>query len=158
AMVTSAADFASARAASMPPKPAPTMTTLGCGSDIVGRDRSLLLFDTGAGRRAFADDEDERVLILGAVPVHLLAEMGHEGAGAHRDRVVQIPLAAAADPPGALQHRDEAIVGMEVRLAEVIALEPLVHDDVEPGLTGIAGQHGAGIAVAGGLQVDLVGQ
>src|SRR6185312_15056009 len=116
----------------------------------------LLLVDPRAGRRGLTDDEDERVLVLGAVPVHLLGEMGHKGAGPHRYRAVRIPLAAAADPPRALQHRDEAVVGMEMRLAEVIALEPLVHHDVEAGLIGITSQYDAGIAVARGLQLDLV--
>src|ERR1043165_8047143 len=122
-MVTSTGDLASARATSMPPKPAPAMTTLGRGS---GNDGLLLFFHARAGGRAHADDQQERVLVLGAVPVDLPAQMGDEAAGRHRHREVGgIELLAAADPPGALQHGDEAVVGMEVRLAEVVALEPL---------------------------------
>src|SRR5262249_11667050 len=86
---------------------------------------SLRLFDPRAGRRAFADDQDNRILLLRAVPVHLLAEMGHERPLAHRHRLVGVELVAGADPPGALEHRDEAVVGVEMRAAEIVAVEPL---------------------------------
>ena len=38
------------------------------------------------GRRTFAHDQQHRVLVLGAVPMHLLAVMGDEAAGGHRAR------------------------------------------------------------------------
>src|SRR5690242_14772439 len=129
-MVTSTGDLASARAASIPPKPAPAMTTLGRGS---ANDGLLLFRDAGTRRRAHANDEQERILVLGAVPMHLSAEMGDEAAGRHRHREVGgIEFGTAADPPGALEDRDETVIGMEVRPAEVVALEPLVHHHVEP--------------------------
>src|SRR5205807_5336251 len=79
------------------------------------------------------------------------------GALMRRHRSGGIELAPAADPPGALEHGDEAIVGMEVRTAEVVALEPFVDHQVEPGPVGIAGQHGAAVA-AGALPLDVVRQ
>src|SRR3979411_127411 len=127
-MVTSTGVLASARAASMPPKPAPAMTTFGC---CAGMGPLFRLLDPRVGGRAFAHDEKDRVLVLGAVPMHLLAEMGHEGAFPHRHRVGGIELVAGADPPGALEHRDEAVVGMEMRAAEIIAGAPFVDDAVQ---------------------------
>src|SRR5262245_14512446 len=97
--------------------------------------------DLGAGAGTIADDEQARVLAPRPVPMHLLAEMGNEGAGWHRNAVVRIEGRSAAHPPGAVEDGDEAVVGMEVRLAEVVALEPLVADDVEPRLRRIAYQH-----------------
>src|SRR5689334_309215 len=207
-IVTSTGARASALPASMPPKPAPTITTRGRGSAIgchrsphgasgsrLRRARgqaprnaepaypglrfrssrkalrrtwtrqssrgerrrvapsglqagptSLRLFEACAGRRPLADDENDRVLVLGAVPVHLFAEMGHECAGAHRHRLVRVEFVARTDPPGALQDRDETVVGVEMRTAEIVSLEPLVDHDVEARLLGIADQHGAAVA------------
>src|SRR4030081_2476834 len=127
-MVTSTGVLASARAASMPPKPAPAMTTFGCCAGIAPLFR---LLDPRVGGRSFAHDEQDRVLVLGAVPMHLLAEMSHEGALPHRHRIGGIKLVAGADPPGALELRADAIVGMEMRAAEIIAREPFVDHDVK---------------------------
>src|SRR5215469_7913890 len=155
--VTSTGARLSARAASMPPKPAPTMTTRGRRSGMRITPPSLRLFDARDRGGAFADDEDDRILVLGAVPMHLLAEMGHERPRVHRHRIVGIPLVAGADPPGALEHRDEAVIGMEMRMAEIVPGEPLVDHHVEPGLFRIADQY-AVAAAAGAFPLDLVGQ
>src|SRR5262245_60308389 len=94
--------------------------------------------------RSFANDEDPGFLILSAVPMHLLAEMGDETAAGHGNHIVFVDFVAGCDPPRAFDHGDEAIVGMEMRLAEVAGLES-IEDDVEPTLGRIA------------LQDDLVG-
>src|SRR5215469_1369490 len=156
-IVTSTGARASARAASMPPKPAPTMTTRGRPSGMQKTPTSLRLFDARDGGGSVADDEDDRVLVLGAVPVHLLAVVGHERPRVHRHRILRIELVAGADPPGALEHRDEAVIGMEMRPAEIVPGEPLVDHDVEPGLFRIADQHAVAVA-AGAFPLDLVGQ
>jgi hypothetical protein len=48
-----------------------------------------------------------------------------------------------ADPPCTLQHDDVAVVGVEVRAAEMIALGPLVVDHVEAGFCGISHDNSA---------------
>jgi hypothetical protein len=48
-----------------------------------------------------------------------VAVMGDETAGRHRFQAVRIVVAASADPPGAGNDRDEAVVGMRVRLVKV---------------------------------------
>src|SRR5262252_5541952 len=110
------------------PKFATVPTEKPCELRVRGTSCALLLFlDARAGRRADADDEKERVLVLGTVPVHRSAEMGHEAAGRDRHRVVGgIELRPAADPSSALKHRDASFGGLEVWPAEVVALEPLV--------------------------------
>src|SRR5262249_277129 len=50
-----------------------------------------------------------------------------------------------------------AVVGVEMRAAEIVAGEPLVDHDVEPGLRRIADQYGAAVAT-GAFPLDLVGQ
>src|SRR5437660_9622766 len=79
----------------------------------------LGLFDPRRRRRAFADDEQDRLFVLGAVPMHLLAVVRDESAGWHRHGGAGVELVAGSDPPRALDHRDKAIVGMKVRTAEV---------------------------------------
>src|SRR5262249_9297438 len=74
---------------------------------------------------SLADDEQPSLLIFGAVPMHLLGEMGDEGARRHGNHVDFVVLVAGCHPPCALNHGDEAVVGMEVRLAEVARLEPV---------------------------------
>src|SRR5262249_5413725 len=81
-----------------------------------------------------------RLLILGVGPMHLLAEMRDETAARHGDHIVFVDFVAGCDPPRALDHGDEAIVGMEMRLAEVAGLES-IEDDVGPALGRIALQH-----------------
>src|SRR5262249_48132832 len=88
----------------------------------------------GSGRRAVADDDERCVFLLGAVPVHALAEMSDERTRLRRHRQVgRIELIAGADPPDTVEHVDEAVVGMEMRTAEV-ALLPHDHLHIEPGL------------------------
>src|SRR3954447_19212623 len=97
-----------------------------------GPGNSLLLFSRRGRSRSFAHDQEHGVLVLGAIPMHLLAEMGHEAAGGHRRGVGGIEFRSRADPPGTLQHGDVAVVGMEVRPAEMIALQPFRHHRIEP--------------------------
>src|SRR6516164_10105018 len=66
---------------------------------------------------------------------------------------------SAAHPPRPAQHGDEPVVGMEVRPAEMVALEPLVEHDVKPGLRRVAHEHR--VLRAGGawrIPFDLVGK
>src|SRR5262245_50357054 len=87
-------------------------------SPTVRQNGSLLRFvDERERTRTVADDEHPGLLVFGAVPMHLLGEVGHEGAGAHRHHIVLVDLVAGRDPPGALENRDVAVVRMEVRLA-----------------------------------------
>src|SRR5262245_36003673 len=86
------------------------------------------LFDQRQRSRSFANDEDPGFLVLGAVPMHLLAEMRDETAARHGDHIVFVDFVAGCDPPRAFDHGDEAIVGMEM-LAEVAGLES-IEDDV----------------------------
>src|SRR6185312_13529420 len=82
-----------------------------------------LFRDLRRRRRSFAHDQEHGVLVLGAVPMYLLAIMRDEAAGGHRNgAVLGIELRTRADPPGPLQHHDIAVVGMEVRMTEMIAL------------------------------------
>src|SRR5436190_23960255 len=74
---------------------------------------------------ALADDEHPGFFVFGAVPMHLLAEMRHEAAGRHGYPIVLVELGSACDPPRAIDDDDEAIVGVKVRLAEIIWLQAL---------------------------------
>src|SRR5262249_21262592 len=76
---------------------------------------------------SLADDDQPSLLIFGAVPMHLLGEMGDEAARRHGNHVVFVDLVAGCYPPRAFDHGDEAVVGMEVLLAEVARLEPVEH-------------------------------
>src|SRR5262245_27803057 len=100
----------------------------------------LCLLDQRQRSRSFANDEDPGFLVLSAVPMHLLAEMGDETAARHGDHVVFVDFVAGCDPPRALDDGDEAIGGMEMRLAEVAGLES-IEDDVGSALGRIALQH-----------------
>src|SRR5262249_20506178 len=94
-----------------------------------------------AGRRADANDQDDGLLVLGAVIVHALGPVIDERAGRHRHRRVRIVGAARADPPRALDHGDEAVVRMPVRPAH-IAGQPFGQHHVEAAfLVRIALQH-----------------
>src|SRR5215470_11127731 len=86
-------------------------------------------------RRSLAHDQENGVLVLGAIPMHLLTVMGHETAGRHwNSAVLGVEFRTGTYPPGALQHDDVAVVGMEMRAAEMIALGPFGIDDVKAGL------------------------
>ncbi len=113
----------------------------------------------GAGRsrdrrvrgRAVAGDEIGTGLLLGAVPVHLEGVIDHEGALGQPHRAGGIDHRAGAFPSGAVDHSDDAVIGMDVRTAEAVRLE-LVDVDVErAGLLRIAVEHGA-------VGLDLVGR
>src|SRR3984957_2078092 len=101
---------------------------------------TLFLFRGERGRRAFAHDQQYGFLVLGAIPMHLLAEMRHEASGGHRGRIGGIEFRARAHPPGALDHGNEAVVGMEMRPAEMIARGPFYVDGIESRLGRIANQ------------------
>src|SRR5216683_7053443 len=88
-------------------------------------DPLLRLFHPRQGRGSLAHDDQPGFLVLGAVPVHLLGEVRDERAGRHGDGEVGIELVAGGDPPGAFDHGDEAVIGMEVRPAEIARLEPV---------------------------------
>src|SRR6516164_9317628 len=72
--------------------------------------RLLRLFNPSDCRGAVAHNKDNRVLVLGAIPVHLLAEMGDEGSRRHGYGIGRIELIAGSDPPCALEHRNESVV------------------------------------------------
>src|SRR5437899_6041369 len=96
------------------------------GSIIAAGQRCLLrLLDARQGRGSFAHDDQPGFLVLRSVPMHLLGEMRDERAGGHRHREIRIELVARGDPPGALDHGDEAIVPMKMRAAEVARPEPV---------------------------------
>src|SRR6516164_6039618 len=101
------------------------------------RERLVHRFDVGERAGSVADDEHPGLLVLGAVPMHLLGEVGDEAAGRHRHHFVLVEFVSGRDPPRSFDHGDEAIVGMEVRLAEVARLET-VENDVGAGLGRIA--------------------
>src|SRR5262249_41727297 len=91
--------------------------------------------------------------------MHLLAEMGDEGAGRQRNAVIGIECCSAAHPPRPAEDGDEAIVGMEMRPAEMVALEPLVEHDIKSSLRRVAYEYR--VLRAGGawrIPFDLVRQ
>ena len=97
----------------------------------------LLFLDLGRGGGSFTDNQQHRVVVLGAVPVDFLAHMGNEASCWNRNRRPgRIPFIARSDIPCPLQHGDEPIVRMEVRVAEVVALVHLVITTYQPGLDG----------------------
>ena len=63
---------------------------------------SLLLFHRSRCRRPFAHDQKHGVFVLGAIPMHLLAEMRDETARGHWRRVGGIEFRTGAHPPGTL--------------------------------------------------------
>src|SRR5262245_3862105 len=89
------------------------------------RPRLLRLLDQCQRSRSLADDEHPRLLVLRPVPVHLLAEMRDEAARGHGLHVVLVDLVAGRDPPGALDHGDEAVVGVECGLLKLPGLNRL---------------------------------
>ena len=97
--------------------------------------------DLRAGARSIAENQERSVLVFGPIPMHLLAEMGHECAARQCHAVVRIKRAAASHPPGAIEHHDEAVVRVKVRPAEMISLQPPVAHDIEPVLRRVADQH-----------------
>jgi hypothetical protein len=72
--------------------------------------------------------------------MHLLGEMGDEAACRHGYHIFFIDLVPGRHPPRAFHHRDEAVVGMEVWLAEISRLES-IENHVRFVLGRIAMQH-----------------
>src|SRR5205823_12677161 len=70
----------------------------------------------------------------------LLAEMSDEAAGWHGCDIVFVDLVAGCHPPCAFDHDDEAVIGMEVGIAEISCLE-LVENHIRPALSRIAVHH-----------------
>src|SRR6516162_6224204 len=94
--------------------------------------RLLRFLGSRGGARPVADDEQCRVFILGAVPMHAFAEVRDERAFLEwYGQVRRVELGAGSDPPGARQHGDEPVVRMVVRAAEIVALLPREQLDVE---------------------------
>src|ERR1700722_1610590 len=86
---------------------------------LIAVDALFLLRDESRRGRAFAHDQQHGLFVLGAIPMHLHAEMGDETTGWHRNGAVfGIEFRPRAYPPGPLQHDNVPIVGMEVRMAE----------------------------------------
>jgi len=109
--------------------------------DLVGsaeqwQKRLLRFFHPRACRGTLAHNKENRVLLLGAIPVHLLAEMSGEATCGHGDGIGRIELITGTDPPRALEHRDETVVGMKMRATEVVTCEPFVDHDIKAGLFG----------------------
>jgi len=70
------------------------------------------------------DDEEDGVLILGTVPNHLLAELGHERARPHRTaRRGRIALLPVPTHQGAVEHRDVAVVGAKCGRLKLLPLD-----------------------------------
>ena len=55
-------------------------------------------------------------------------------AGAERHGGTGVEMRTRADPPGALDDGDEAVIGMKMRSAEIIAGEPFGEHDIKAGL------------------------
>ena len=73
--------------------------------------------------------------------------------------VVGIEIRAAAHPPSAVEHRDEAVVRVEVRTAEMVSFQPFGALEVEPGFRRVAHEHRVLHALgARRVPLDLVGQ
>ena len=68
------------------------------------KKRLLRFFHPRACRGALAYNKENRVLVLGAIPVHLLAEMGDEGTCWHGHGIGRIKFIAGTYPPRALEH------------------------------------------------------
>src|SRR5215831_6184231 len=131
-------------------------------NDLVGtaeqsEKRLLRFFHPGACRGALAHNKENRVLLLGAIPVHLFAEMGDEGTGGHRHGIGRIELIAGTNPPRALEHRDETIVGMKMWATEVVTCQPFVDHDIKARLFRVADEHRVAVTT-GTLPLDLVRQ
>src|SRR5947209_10918779 len=99
--------------------------------------RLFFLFHPRRSCGAFAGEEDDRLLVLGAVPVHLFGVVGYECAGVHGDRVAGIKFSTGADPPGSFHHHKKSVVGMIMGTAE-IARKPLDQHQVKAGLRWVA--------------------
>src|SRR4029450_2596345 len=90
-----------------------------------------------AGRRSLAhDQEDGTFVLLGAVPVHAVGEVGDEGASLHWHARVLVPGGTGADPPRAAEDEDEAVIRMEMRFREIVTLVPLGDAAVEVAFLG----------------------
>src|SRR2546423_9708930 len=91
--------------------------------------------------------------------MHLFAEMRHECAGWKWHAVVGIKIRAAAHPPSAAEHGDEAVVRMEVRTAEMVSFQPFVEHNIKSGLRRVAYKDRIlRTGRARGIPPDLVGQ
>jgi len=84
--------------------------------DLVGaaerwQKRLLRLFHPGDCGGALAYNKDNRILVFGAIPMHLLAEMGDEGTCGHGHCIGRIELIAGTDPPRALEQDNKTVMG-----------------------------------------------
>src|SRR5215471_8212845 len=146
----------SGHAAAAPPSSVMKSRRLVCRAE-QSEKRLLRFFHPRACRGALAHNKENRVLVLGAIPVHLLAEMGDEGTCWHRYGIGRVKFIAGTDPPRALEHGDEAVVGMKMRATEVITCEPFVDHDIKAGLFRVADKHRVAVTT-GTLPLDLIRQ
>src|SRR4029450_1924180 len=85
-----------------------------------------------ARRRTLAHDQEDGILVLlGTVPVHAIGEVGDEGPSLHGYARVLVPGSPGPDPPRAVEDEDEAIIRMEMRFREIVALVPFGDAAVE---------------------------
>src|SRR3984893_1810750 len=117
----------------------------------------LRFFHPGDCRGALAHNKKNRVLVLGAIPVHLLAEMGDKGTCGHWHGIGRVELIACTDPPRALEHGDEAVVGMKMWATEVVTCEPFVDHDIKARLLRVADEHRVAVTTVT-LPLDLISQ
>src|SRR5215472_254780 len=90
---------------------------------------------------SLADDQKRHVFILGAIPMHTVAEMGDKCALLHRDREARrIILVTGADPPGAGEHHGEESARMNMWAGEISAFVQGEHLHEETRLVWIAGE------------------
>src|SRR5215813_10018453 len=88
-------------------------------------------------RRADAPDLDHALPVLRAVVVHLAGMVNHVAASRRGNGAVGIELLAGAHPPGAGDHREEAVVLVKVGPAHVARI-PFDARDVRPGFRRVA--------------------
>src|SRR5256885_6874527 len=79
---------------------------------------ALFLLRRRRGRRTFTHDQENGVFVLGAIPMYLFAEVRDKASRRHRRGVGRIEFRSRTNPPSALQHGDETVVGVEVGRSE----------------------------------------
>ncbi len=117
---------------------------------IAARPRAVALWNLDIGCRADAGDEVGAAFLLGAVPMDLGGVIDHERSLRDPRGVGGVQHGSGAPPCGAVDHGDEPVVRVIVRIAEAAGLE-LVDIDVKFGLVRVAVKDGL-------IGRDLVGR